>query len=359
MDVLNDPNVTERLLSQHKECDMFNKEITILKKLGEGVYGAVFLVKYDDGSEREYVMKNVKVQNISFPSKNFTNEQIEKLYPWRSKESDGYLSTKTYRTFADIKVPLDNRKMWEDGMLSEYLLYLKCSKFLEGESPHFIETGSFAHCKKADPGKKTNSRVRSSLNFFIQKVDGIVHDDYKCFDPYAVFVQGIACLKLLHKHKISHNDLKMDNLGYVKIKDTDMWKGKRIVEYDYFEYRIGRKSVYIPFTPYLVKVLDFGLSIDYGDNIGNRDVYDAEIDSIPEDFDDDYDYFFFIGELGRYWDETEGMSDKLPRVRWSVGYQNRLHPTERYQNRKIDYLSFLPKRFFVKPKGKILKMMDV
>ncbi len=80
---------------------------------------------------------------------------------------------------------------------------------------------------------------------------------------YAV-LQSIACLQTYFG--IGHNDLHTANVFMALLTPETVWQGKKLLDYDYFAYKNGKVTAYLPvkdFGGLIPKIADFGLACKY------------------------------------------------------------------------------------------------
>jgi serine/threonine protein kinase len=89
-------------------------------------------------------------------------------------------------------------------------------------------------------------------------------DTYKQDFIENLLVQVLHAIALFQQLEIVHNDLHIGNifLEYVN-QDGPMWRGERVFDADYFEYKIDGTSLYLPACPLIAKIGDWGLSAKY------------------------------------------------------------------------------------------------
>jgi len=262
-------------------CPLMLSTIKLGKTLGQGSEGEVFEIIFEDGTYAEYVAKkSMKVDLLYYDTQDKFDEAI-KEYHISQKIVDYYLHqyerlvipvfaeeclTTEPMTFPDaagsyktVTFPAGSY-ICENSAFSEYLVGLLAGAFYEkGMSINFIHTFSFATCKKRD----------STHNYtFMQRIDGSINKLFPMNDPVdenAVAIQVLHAIATYQTLKISHNDLHFGNIMFERITPATMWKGERLVDYDFFEYIIGETSIYIPRTRILVKIADFGLAVKYSE----------------------------------------------------------------------------------------------
>lgn len=78
------------------------------------------------------------------------------------------------------------------------------------------------------------------------------------FDLYDL--QTIFTVRMIAKnHGLTRLDPKYRNVFYKKLTEEDTFKGKKLIEYDYWKYRICEQEFYIPKTDLLIKLGDYDM----------------------------------------------------------------------------------------------------
>ena len=206
---------------------------------------------------------------------------------------DSLIKDKFYQCFNDpIRGKADNVIFFsspiyicKNAFYTEYALSLIFSDFYtSGKSIHLVpvERNSFFTCltfltplkrRKVQENKKKPPNISINEFFSMDHVKGHSLDKClnKCPIPNHTEYQNACLIQVLHsiavfqKHSISHNDLHWGNIMIEQILYSTRWKSKELINYDYFQYKIGDiSSLYVPFVPFLIKIIDFGLSCKYG-----------------------------------------------------------------------------------------------
>ena len=194
--------------------------------------------------------------------------------------------------------------MCKNEFYTEYALSLIFSDFYtSGKSIHFVpvKRDSFSTCltfplKKRKVRKEKEKEPKISINefFSMDHVKGHPLYDAASTEPTkyshllsqvstetavedtfgkddngylnACLIQVLHSIAVYQNQSISHNDLHGGNIIMEQILYSTQWDNQELIDYDYFQYKIGNnnKSLYIPFVPFLPKIIDFGLSCKYG-----------------------------------------------------------------------------------------------
>lgn len=172
----------------------------------------------------------------------------------------------------DYRKPRKDQELhlyWSGGpvIVSEYVI----SKYLasisnSGEFYNFLDIGDFWFCPKLDTKElapKTVEYLDNSSSFILlEQIDGILYDlivrfqgDRDILGPVVLQV-ALSVIKMSDLG-ISHNDLHMDNIGYLDVTPNTMWGDKNLYN-KWYSYK-DKNGVEIYFrSPYLVKPIDFG-----------------------------------------------------------------------------------------------------
>jgi len=174
-----------------------------------------------------------------------------------------------------------NINMCINPFYTEYMISLICSNlYTEGDSIHFVpvERNSFSTCltvekkqKRRQKRSSNNPPVISIQEFFIMdRIEGYPIKDkplresvpYKDVD--VCLIQVLHSIAVYQQKQISHNDLHGENILIEQILLNTKWDNQELINYAYFQYELENKeSLYTPFVPFLIKIIDFGLSCKY------------------------------------------------------------------------------------------------
>lgn len=226
---------------------------------------------------------------------------------------------------------------------SEYANSLFASELLRQQhSINFVHTFSFATCSEMLLPAVYARRLQSKGSYdpklaeryvaqytFMEKIDGTLRS-LLTSNPTPAELDGWF-IQIMHAmavyqtiYQLQHNDLHDDNVFYLEVKPDTTWKNKTVSLFNYFSYRVGNKSVYIPALRYLMKIGDWGLSIKYstpiiGDLVAvttGYDQQDGEGPWVPNFYDETYDLMTILTRFLR----TVQPTPFLKRVvKWLVG----------------------------------------
>ena len=136
-----------------------------------------------------------------------------------------------------------------------------------GACPHFVDTIDMVTCQaKKDEVKQY---------IFMEKLGRNMDDEllkesamYGSNPGYLMsyLVQMAVAFGMMQQHyKMVHGDAHLDNILVAPITKTSKWNGAPLSGVDYFEYRIGGKRYYLPATPAIAKLADYGLTCKYSE----------------------------------------------------------------------------------------------
>jgi serine/threonine protein kinase len=325
-------------------CRLLGSSIKLDKKLGEGAYGKVFSVVLNDGDKKKYVAKVVdKLVYNNNPADDLSldvwakhvsreipidpniiinfnggNPNVKPRYILIPTFMADCVTTspRKYKSTYDKHQIVVSPKTYicggENPMLEYLFGILTGNLYRSGTSINFLDTFAFASCLDGlDKGAKVIEQTKPVTYMFSQQLnndwDGIdkclygeKKSDYKT-DLTVQVIHAIAVLQ--ERYQIVHGDLKTPNILVEYVTSATMWQGKRIQDYDYFEYIVGNKSIYMKATPVIVKITDYGLSQKYSDpQILSQSIMDIEFNDfgepiIPNWFDKTYDLAFHFWYL--------------------------------------------------------------
>jgi len=260
-------------------CPLLGSTITLGKELGKGEGGIIFQIE-KDGKNTEYVVKESVLDLLitdneeEYRQATVDKKLLEAYNPRKNEDNLFYIPIFAVECLLDQElIVADNsdlsykRKVvfpvgsyiCHNEAYSEYILALLAGTFYEkGTSINFIHTFSFATCK---------SRYGAKNYTFMERIDGtllsIQYGPRFQDSIEEILIQVLHAISTYQALKISHNDLHFGNIMFQYITPSTTWNGKRLVDYDYFEYIIGETSIYIPRTRLLIKIGDFGLAVKY------------------------------------------------------------------------------------------------
>ena len=301
-------HLVEYLTSTSEICPLIGSEIKLIKELGKGKYGTAYLVKIDGMGEKEYVAKvnNQKCshENIDIgdkpralldiaesledkymiPSETFISlngENPRKMYTRGSHKFifPGYakmcLTSKItkYKRFdgmGDVVIPKGSY-ICSTEEYSEYVIGILCGElYRKGVSINFLDVFGFASCPD-------ENKCLSKQYVFMEKAGmSLVQfaKKNKMDDTMieVIFVQILHAITVYQKYyKIQHNDLHLENILIEHITPDTTYKKQKLIDADWFHYKIYDTDIYLPKIEVVIKIVDFGLSMKYSKPmVGNK-----------------------------------------------------------------------------------------
>ena len=224
---LKNTNKTETLQKQNTLKTSID-DYKIIKKIGFGMRGTVYLVSYKDNPDEKYAMKieHILESDLKKDSNSSVWKEINFSKNFGNKYPEQFISLLEY----DI---IDNCKH-----IQQYPLNLEI--FSKQKQNEFKELASSQYC------------IRKIYTL----IDGVLKDIIKSLSHkqiYSMIVQIINILELIHLHEYTYWDLNDTNIAYIKTN-------KKFIEIK------GHK---IPTFGYLYKIIDYG-SVQHISDIQNK-----------------------------------------------------------------------------------------
>jgi hypothetical protein len=366
LNVINDPVKLLEMGFPSDACSLFGKEIKMLKLLGKGVNGEVFSVHVDGMGDRLFAVKKEKsppptlfegdieeflnsdeIMLVNYRKskegkklvtkyRSEPNQDIEILIP--SVYEDCPLTEKVYTSFTSGKViTLPQGSIICDlGLYTEFIISVYAGKlYRDGICAHFFNTYALITCDITDYNKiLIDDNITISQFMFMDKIDATENDIQHCLrlktykkfkgaDRFrmmnSVFAQVLFAIHTYQSvYQISHNDLHVDNVFIEYITEKTMFNNQLLLGADYFHYRFFGKDYYFPYTPFVVKIGDFGtVSIKYSQPVvGLTKAFDNGWDmNISNEFIPIYDQLFFTVDYMSHFSPDFNHHDYSPLLR--------------------------------------------
>lgn len=327
------------------KCALIGAEIKLVKKLGKGAQGEAFLIDFPGKGEKLYVVKksDLTLSVITgfkdtvieeLDDEDLTWEDIEYWQPpgykneWgkgsgivsviippklcRLNKPKKFLSIPSGDVHKYITIPTGSY-LCEDESFSEFCIAVYTGTlYRDNTCINFFNTYSMFTCLD----RKTNDFAEYKQYIFMDKIDGELDKYVSCLALAKYIKQGkhnedmmngiyiqtlFAIAAYQAKFKISHNDLHTKNVFVEFVTEKTEFKGKKLIEADYYHYEINGKSIYFPAIPVIVKIGDYGKSVKYTEPIiGDKMVFDTGYEQfdgtgpwIPNIFVPQYDSLYF------------------------------------------------------------------
>lgn len=246
-------------------CPLIGRSIRLVKKLGQGEYGAVFDVSLKGQGTRRYVVK-----------KSLTDDELGVV---------GCTVTKPYVTSGGTQ--LEKGDVVCDMVYTEYLIALLIGRIAQsGRSINFFDTFYFATCDGPESKKyhytfmeKIDRDLDSTLGCVSEKSYGtkvITKAKYPQIMSY-LLIQILHAIGVMQStYQIVHGDLHTGNIFLDVVSPSTTFNDQSLLDAHYYEYRVNGTSIYIPggkACPFIVKLGDWGFACKYSP----RKVMNAEV----------------------------------------------------------------------------------
>ncbi len=275
-----------------------NKPITVGRRLGGGLFGSVFDVLFKgDSSGKTYVVKKIDAEIVetTYHGDTSTLEKIaDKYYPTISKDvlvdlnggnpskiikRDGTFNLPVYvrdcfttspQTFPDTAAPAvrtitipPGSYLCDNSVYTELINGLLASQLASNEiCPNYGSIVDMIMCRQ-------NASVEQFI--FMEKLDNDFNEEFSAnrpmydrhsefYDSYLVQL-AVAFAVLQREYKMVHNDAHFGNI--MAAKPPSVWRGQDLSSADYFHYNVSGTDFYVPATPIIPKLVDWGKACKY------------------------------------------------------------------------------------------------
>nr|QBK86561.1 MAG: protein kinase [Marseillevirus LCMAC102] len=319
-------------------CPLIGSKIKLVKELGKGAFGTAFLIKIKGMGPKEYVAKrtkglvktgsighNLPLEKVAnwLSKKIMTNSQTiinlnggdpEKIIGARDKiYIPGYSTIcrtdklEDYERFdADgATVIQPGSYLCDDEQYSEYVIGVLAGNLYRNHiSINFLDVFGFASCITT---KKVKPKVFQYV--FMDKIDAELSKmDPNIFDKISAsfliqIIHAIATYQ--HYYKLVHNDLHPGNVFVEYVTPNTKFNGQPLYDADWYHYHIFGSDIYMPATPYIAKIGDFGLSVKWSSTlVGSKESVTTGFDQldgngpwIPNWYAESYDMLFITRQF--------------------------------------------------------------
>ena len=227
-----------------------NQKYVIKSELIKITEDSLYLPKFITGDVNNFFKNILGVEYVTYVIKDgdLTIMPVNKNYVLRDFMFNGLNVNKGDYIFSNM-------------FIREFYIMCEVSKFLTDPNTyciHFIDVYKmfkvgnlykimmeFIHCGTLD--------MKSDYNLW---------NDF--YSPQ-LFLSIFFAIATYQTKEICHYDLHLDNIFYIILNEkyNPMWRGKRLLDYEYFEYSIKGVSFYIPRPRFLIKIADWGFGIKY------------------------------------------------------------------------------------------------
>ena len=339
LDIINTGgDLVSYLSTQSPTCPLIGSDIKLVKKLGEGTRGAVFLLKIKGMGSKKYVAKKIRTTGsvhtndpyktgLDTIGKLATAMQEERLVSAKTlvaingykdwdtpitKKDKIYFPTYAHICLTEYKKTYDRvdgsgvviipkgSYLCNNSQYSEYIIGVLCGNLYRGgRSVNFIDVFGFATCPD-------NKKYVTNQYIFMEIINISLSSLGKCIFSYKKVFAEVLMVQVLHaiacyqrEYKIQHNDLHNENIFIEYITPTTTFNGQNLHDADWFHYKIDNVNIYLPWVPALVKIGDFGLSVKYSAPIvGDMESVDGGYEAVvPNWYAECYDTSMILKEF--------------------------------------------------------------
>jgi len=305
-------DLVRELLGKNRLCPLIDTHVKLKKMFSGGLSGSpVCLVEFVDGKKKEYVVKMFKEKNqtlVAFethPLRYYADifEENGGIRAWIVNVNGGNESkiiregdivqipqyaigcktpkAKEYTRFDDrgvTKVPKGSY-ICRDAKYSEYILSVLAAELLEdGKCVHFCNVFGFATCDALKYQGVTQYMFLEHISGgeLYDKIPELktiqVTPNHTLTD--ILYLQIIvAVFSYQYIFQLQHNDLHTKNILLEETKNVT-YLGEKIANYNTFCYALPIGNIYLPNVPWIIKIMDYGLSVSYGSPIiGNERMF--------------------------------------------------------------------------------------
>lgn len=294
-------------------CPLMGKIINKKDEIGKGSFGTVYKIDMNGAGIRDFVVKAAPIRLID--NRIYTSSRPQTVHelgllankergipydlfvslngedPDRVIRKDMLIVLPLFasacRTGENIDVPrVDGRGvtrvpsgtlMCDRNEYAEFALSLLTGTLKSDEvSINFFNTFMMSMCFRKNLIAEAKVGVRSYI--FMEKVNDSLRKTGVCpmqankgNHPYRgtsehVYIQCLHAIAVYQKYfQIVHGDLHDDNIFVEYVTNDTMWNGKKLLDYEVWEYKVGDRSVYLPRTNCIVKIGDWGLACKYSE----------------------------------------------------------------------------------------------
>ena len=348
-------SIVEKLSKNSPICKAVGqgKTIQLGTKLGEGEYGAVYDALFaDNPTGREYVVKQVEatLDTETYYGPRITLEELADDYPDVSRELfislNGGNPKRKLATFSIYTIPsystdcmtTTQHQFTNDADPTKVIIVPPKNYLCEGSyiellngllvaqlrdvTPHVVDMVDMITCTTGiSPVQKVYryifmEKLGKTLYEEIysapkrpKQLYGVQHPEYLT----SYLVQIIVAITLIQeRYQMVHGDSHLNNILIAPIVKGMMWHGTDLSTVEYFHYRIGDQDLYLPATPAIAKLADYGLTCKYSapmildeeimkDGRAQPDKNtDIPVPWIPNFFSESYDLLFTLSNFYPY-----------------------------------------------------------
>ena len=348
-------SIVEKLSKNSPICKAIGpgKTIQFGTELGSGTYGTVYDALFaDNPTGREYVVKRVlaDLDRETYYGSRTTLEKLAHLHPDVSRELfislNGGNPKKVINEFSIYTIPsyaIDcmttiPHQFTNDADPSKVVIVPPKSYLCEGSyiellngllvaqlrdvTPHIVDMADMITCTTGVvPVQKVYRYI------FMEKLGKTMYDEiyqapkqpkqlYMIQHPEyltSYLVQILVAITLIQeRYQMVHGDSHLNNILMAPIVKGMLWQGIDLSTVAYFHYRLGGEDLYLPATPSLAKLADYGLTCKYSEpmvlekNVTEtgaaqyNNTTKTKVPWIPNFFSESYDLLFTLSNFYPY-----------------------------------------------------------
>ena len=292
--LIKDNDTIEYLSKDKFDKDLLDNKIIISPKpISEGNYGYIHIL-YDKKTEKDvlYILKsqkNISINETIISVKgNFYLLKITKMKPIPPGLLEKYLDyilgeklpNETIEVYSNVisttilskNIVLNDFTSFglslnkgdyfvSEPFVHEYLLMCETSKFLTDSKTYCLHFTDIYNLIKVEDEYKM---IMEYICCGTLQLTGNTHLWEEFYSP-ELFLSIFFAIATYQTKGICHYDLHLANILYIIVNEKydPRWKGKRLLDYDYFEYSIKGVSFYIKRPKIIIKIADWGLGMKY------------------------------------------------------------------------------------------------
>jgi hypothetical protein len=345
-------SIVEFLGVPNEKCSLLNSEIIIKERLGGGNQGDVYGVEVKGFGTKLYALKKIHFELevvkrthekalLYFEELGYSWADVRKFQP--QKLIDEFENTNAHDYVLFVEPPTqclttkeleykdvsnENKKMTiptgsyvcDRELFSEYAISAYAGLiYSSGECAHFFSVYSAFTCADNFPDRLDEyDTITYTMDTFMDKIDGELNTYKSCISTkkfldivgHSMDIIDSICVQVIfaiaayqEKYQISHNDLHHKNVFIELVTPETTFNNQNIMDADWYHYSFKGTNFYVPSTPMIVKIGDFGYSIKYSKPIiGGKDTLENGLDLrdgtgswFPNTYIPSYDILYFMG----------------------------------------------------------------
>lgn len=272
------------------ECPLLEADVEVIDILGKGADGTAIRVK-----SKKWGTKNIVLKTFVEGPEEYCLE-----------------SEPMYKEDFDFTVPAGSYSC-QDSFGAELIMSGITNSFLD-QSANFLAYFDFFLCREdyekfggSGEVSKRGDENEFSMYFLMELAStDLYHLNRKCNKTiteemsHNLLFQTLHAVTVFQKLKINHNDLHEGNIFIQKIEADTRHNGQKLIDADYFHYRLGKTDYYLPYIPVLVKIADWGRAMKWSEPyVLNEDIHSI----IPHKYVPESDSYMVMNAFTRLFDD--------------------------------------------------------